>query len=209
MEDAFAIMEERLRCRRASDREESNDDVLVGETPQSEQAMLIIDFSGYSLFVDSDPRTAIRAAPLLAHFPERLGSAVLLDAPRVFAGTWSLLCHLIDAATAAKFKFVSSTDGSLQAELTTWAGSPLDAWLLAEIDDNRTSPRFEKEYWTAPLDLLGHDPRGVPDYVASPEYAKTFAGAARTRTRTAAVPSSEPEPEQENTGLVASWFSKC
>merc|ERR1719193_113434 len=105
LEDACEVMSQRALCLGA---------------PAAEQCAWVVDFHGYSFLKDSNPRTAVMTGRLLAHYPERLGRAVLVDAPRVFAGTWSAARQVINPATASKVVFVRSDDGSLEAELGRW-----------------------------------------------------------------------------------------
>lgn len=97
----------------------------------------MIDFHGYSWLVDTNPRTALLAAQLLAHYPERcldqdtpkggrditrevhlhgfrldgvmsgfpprgLGRCLLVDAPAVFASTWSAVRGILNEVTSGK-----------------------------------------------------------------------------------------------------------
>jgi len=147
---------------------------------KAEQSMWLADFHGYSVLWDSNPRIAVMAARLLAHYPERLGRVVVIDAPKIFVATWKAVKQVINTATAAKVCFVQMADGSLEAELDAWAGGPLKQWILAEFADNRR-PEYqhgEKEYWKAPANTIGgqpvHDPRASPEFLTSPEFKLTL-----------------------------------
>mmetsp|Transcript_3710 Transcript_3710/g.13713 ORF Transcript_3710/g.13713 Transcript_3710/m.13713 type:complete len:145 (+) Transcript_3710:347-781(+) len=76
-------------------------------------------------------------------------------------------------ARACIVMFARTDDGSFDVELGTWAGGPLKQWLLAEIAENRLKQyqHGEKEYWSAPADVSAHDPRALPSFAASPEFA--------------------------------------
>eukprot|EP00927_Polykrikos_kofoidii_P038773 TRINITY_DN3318_c0_g2_i1.p1 TRINITY_DN3318_c0_g2~~TRINITY_DN3318_c0_g2_i1.p1 ORF type:complete len:431 (-),score=43.59 TRINITY_DN3318_c0_g2_i1:188-1480(-) len=141
----------------------------------SAQCVWVVDFHGYSMLKDSSPRTAVMAARLLAHYPERLGRAVIVDAPRVFEGTWLAVKRVINEVTSSKVFFTRRDNGTLDEELGRWAGIPLRNWLLAEINDNRlpACQNGQKEYWVKPR-FGGHDPRGEPDFVCSAEFALTY-----------------------------------
>eukprot|EP00439_Symbiodinium_sp_Y106_P055414 s3395_g7.t1 len=141
----------------------------------AESWVLICDFHGYSWFVDTDPRAAIFAARLLAHYPERLGRCLLVDAPSVFSGTWSAVRRILNEVTASKVQFVRTDDGSFQADLKTWASEGLSTWLLTEIEENRLESKQDgrKSYWRRPSSGE-HDPRACPDFVASPEFPLTL-----------------------------------
>eukprot|EP00928_Gymnodinium_smaydae_P039964 TRINITY_DN27183_c0_g1_i1.p1 TRINITY_DN27183_c0_g1~~TRINITY_DN27183_c0_g1_i1.p1 ORF type:complete len:467 (+),score=91.30 TRINITY_DN27183_c0_g1_i1:87-1487(+) len=189
LEDACAVLAARAR-RRAGD-------ACCGEGGAApETCVWFVDFHGYSFIKDSNPRTAILAARLLAHYPERLGRCVLLDAPPVFSGTWTAVKRVINSVTASKVHFVRSSDGSLERELDAWlperaesggaggssdagASSRLRLWLLREVAENRlaASQSGGKAYWSewqADGTLKEHDPRAVSDFVTSPEFALTL-----------------------------------
>eukprot|EP00927_Polykrikos_kofoidii_P038772 TRINITY_DN3318_c0_g1_i1.p1 TRINITY_DN3318_c0_g1~~TRINITY_DN3318_c0_g1_i1.p1 ORF type:complete len:476 (-),score=46.42 TRINITY_DN3318_c0_g1_i1:287-1564(-) len=143
----------------------------------SEQVVWIADFHGYSMLKDSSPRTGVLTARLLAHYPERLGRGVILDAPPFFERTWTVLKRMLNEVTVSKVCFARRNNGTLEEELGRWAGNPLRTWLLAEIDDNRlpVCQNGRKEYWVKPRSG-GHDARGAPDFVCSAEFALTYSG---------------------------------
>ncbi|CAJ1334510.1 unnamed protein product [Effrenium voratum] len=91
----------------------------------------------YSWLLDTDPRAALFAARLLAHYPERLSRCLLVDAPAVFSGTYSAVRRVLNEGTASKtIVFVKSGD-ALAADVESWASEPLRHWLLAEMEENR------------------------------------------------------------------------
>lgn len=139
-----------------------------------ETAIWLVDFHGYHMIKDSDPRTALLAARLMAHFPERLHRCVLVDAPGVFSATWSALCTVINANTASKVNFVRSSGGALEAELASWASTPLQHWLHEEIYENRREEcqQGKKSYWLPRSH--GHDPRAEDEFLRSPEFQLTL-----------------------------------
>lgn len=71
------------------------------------QWVLIVDFVGYGLR-DNNPMAGILLKQMLAHYPERLARAILVDAPMLFSGLWSVIHRLLDERTAAKVLFVKS-----------------------------------------------------------------------------------------------------
>lgn len=83
---------------------ECNDDE---EGDSHGQWVLIIDFLGYGMR-DNNPMAAVLLKQLLAHYPERLGLAILIDAPMIFSGLWALLRPLLDENTSKKVVFVKS-----------------------------------------------------------------------------------------------------
>lgn len=144
----------------------------------AETCVWVIDFHGYSMLYDSNPRSALLASRMLAHYRERLGRLVLLDAPNVFLHTWKACCKILNEVTVAKVHFAFSTDGTLATELKDWADSELDHWLTTEIEENRHADfqNGEKAYWRAerPAGFEAHDPRGTPSFVASPAFEFTW-----------------------------------
>ncbi|CAE7948210.1 pitC, partial [Symbiodinium sp. KB8] len=155
----------------------------------AESWVLVCDFHGYSWFVDTDPRAALFAARLLAHYPERLGRCLLVDAPSIFSGTWSAVRRILNEVTASKVQFVRTDDGSFQADLKSWASEGLSTWLLTEIAENRLESKQDgrKSYWRRPASG-DHDPRACPDFLASPEFSLTL---------TARLEASDPPPRAE------------
>jgi len=165
LEDACAIMAARAKRIQFA----STNAIAPVET-----CVWLVDFYGYSFLKDSDPRTAILAARLLAHYPERLHSAVLVDAPSVFSATWSAFRRIINEKTASKVKFVRSSGGALEADMASWASMPLQEWLLEELSENRRKEcqQGNKAYWLPRSS--GHDPRAEDDFLRSPEFELTF-----------------------------------
>lgn len=144
--------------------------------PPVEKCVWIIDFEGYLFLKDSSPKTGVLTAALLAHYPERLGRAVLVDAPRLFAGTWSVISRILNPITASKVTFVRTNDGSLETELKGWVGSELRRWLVDEMRENRSPSNMhgEKEFWSKPMRSEAHDPRAERSFLSSPEFALTW-----------------------------------
>lgn len=142
--------------------------------------VFIVDYHGYSWLVDTNPRTALLAAQLLAHYPERLGRCIMVDAPSAFAGTWAVLKGVLNEVTTGKIVFVRSHDGSLAKELSKWADASLQCWLLTEIAENRLERNQggKKMYWKPPSQgskgQVTHDPRASAEFLASPQFQLTL-----------------------------------
>lgn len=146
-------------------------------TVEAEAWVFVIDFHGYSWLVDTNPRTALLAAQLLAHYPERLGRCLMVDAPAVFASTWSAVRGILNEVTAGKIVFVRSDDGSLTTELSQCMDPSLQKWLISEMAENRLECNQDgrKLYWKAPREHEGaHDPRCSAAFLASPEFHLTL-----------------------------------
>eukprot|EP01062_Namystynia_karyoxenos_P061593 TRINITY_DN5394_c0_g1_i1.p2 TRINITY_DN5394_c0_g1~~TRINITY_DN5394_c0_g1_i1.p2 ORF type:complete len:413 (+),score=95.28 TRINITY_DN5394_c0_g1_i1:95-1333(+) len=140
---------------------------------KTEQWVWCVDFHGYSMWTDASPSTASRCAQLLAHYPERLGRALLIDAGRLFEGTWAVVRRIINERTSSKVGFVRL--GDLAAELDQFCSAELQQWLLREVEDNRRRrpPVWEKDRsagkcWWVPPSGGGHDGRGTQSHLASP-----------------------------------------
>jgi hypothetical protein len=106
----------------------------------------VVDFDGFSAR-DCDPRTALRTADILAHYPERLHLALLLDAPSLFAGVWAALRAALDPVTAAKVRFVPLAQ--MRPALSDLFPAELADWLCIEAEENRAVRRSgaRKAYW--------------------------------------------------------------
>ncbi|CAJ1395514.1 unnamed protein product [Effrenium voratum] len=168
----------------------------------AENWILVIDFFGYSWLLDTDPRAALFAARLLAHYPERLSRCLLVDAPAVFSGTYSAVRRVLNEGTASKIVFVKSGD-ALAADVESWASEPLRHWLLAEMEENRQpwSQEGRKLYWQP---AAGHDPRGCEDFLRSPEFGLTLTARLATPDAPKAAPDARPPQQAPGTALTAS-----
>jgi len=136
----------------------------------------VIDFHGFSILRDSNPKAGMLTARRLAHYPEQMGRVLAIDMPHALWGMCKLCQRCLNARTQSKIAFVSSTNGTLQADIESWTTASLQSWLLAEVRDNR---RLEiqggrKQYWLEPtvtcVQKPQHDPRGDIDFISSPEY---------------------------------------
>jgi len=124
----------------------------------AEQLTLVIDFKGYSVWNAPPTKTSMETLSILQnHFPERLGSAVLLNPPRLFSVLWAMIGPFLDARTVAKIHFIdlsapkgkeelaksfdpallhTSLGGSCEtpaaAGYLPWDAAEYDAWAAAE-----------------------------------------------------------------------------
>lgn len=57
---------------------------------------------------------------LMNNYPEILGAAVLVDAPRIFSWLWSAISLVIDKRTASKVHFVKGTPEQKMQALSRW-----------------------------------------------------------------------------------------
>ncbi|KAL1547028.1 phosphatidylinositol transfer protein 3-like [Salvia divinorum] len=77
---------------------------------EQEQMVWLIDFHGFSLSNVSLKVTKETAHVLQNHYPERLGVAILYDAPKIFEPFWKMAKPFLEPKTANKVKFVYSDD---------------------------------------------------------------------------------------------------
>ncbi|XP_047983237.1 phosphatidylinositol transfer protein 3-like [Salvia hispanica] len=77
---------------------------------EQEQMVWLIDFHGFSLSNVSLKVTKDTAHVLQNHYPERLGVAILYDAPKIFEPFWKMAKPFLEPKTANKVKFVYSDD---------------------------------------------------------------------------------------------------
>ncbi len=108
----------------------------------------ISDFDGFGLS-DCSPKSMILVKNLLAHYPERLHKAILLEAPWIFNGLWKVVSPLLDKRTKSKVCFTKIASllesDALAQELSM--GDQLRDWLIAEAKDNRAARREPKRFW--------------------------------------------------------------
>lgn len=122
----------------------SSQDIL-DHTPPTQQWFWIIDFEGFGL-VDCAPNSALLAATLLSHYPERLGTLLLLDSPWLFRGLWRAVSPLLNAETKAKIQFLPL--GNVEAALGESIGSEMLTWLIEEAQENRDPNNAHvKKFW--------------------------------------------------------------
>lgn len=145
----------------------------LNETAASRQCVWVVDFDGFA-FRDQNPKTAILTAALLEHYPEMLNLIVLLDAPLIFNGLWTLVAPLLDDRVRRKIMFVKGkqADTVLRERL----GSEAALWIAEETKDSAEKKNRKgewKKYWIPPTQEGDHDARGFPSYVDSDLYIKT------------------------------------
>ncbi|XP_042030495.1 phosphatidylinositol transfer protein 3-like [Salvia splendens] len=78
--------------------------------PEQEQMIWLIDFQGFNLSHISIKVTRETAHVLQEHYPERLGVAILYDAPKIFQPFWMVAKPFLEPKTANKVKFVCTDD---------------------------------------------------------------------------------------------------
>ena len=88
---------------------ESRDRMEVApvRTPASEQLIVLLDFTGYTLRNAPPFKTSLETLKILQdYYCERLGEALLLNPPGVFRFLWKLIRPFIDKRTLKKINFL-------------------------------------------------------------------------------------------------------
>jgi hypothetical protein len=132
----------------------------AGVSLAAEQMTLVIDFRDYSVWNAPPAATSKATLSILQnHYPERLGSAILLNPPTLFYALWAILGPFVDPKTKAKVHFIDTTSQPGKALLAEhfdlaalhtslggsgtspsslgylpWDATAYDAWAIAEED---------------------------------------------------------------------------
>ncbi|KAL0432720.1 UNVERIFIED_CONTAM: CRAL-TRIO domain-containing protein C23B6.04c [Sesamum latifolium] len=86
------------------------ENAILNLPEDQEQMVWLIDFHGFSMSNISIKVTRETAHVLQEHYPERLGLAILYDAPKIFEPFWMVAKPFLEPKTANKVKFVYSDD---------------------------------------------------------------------------------------------------
>ncbi|KAK3155306.1 hypothetical protein QOZ80_2BG0201550 [Eleusine coracana subsp. coracana] len=84
------------------------ENAILNLPPGQDQMVWLIDFAGFSLQNISLLVTKMTADVLQGHYPERLGIAILYNAPKFFESFWKVASPLLEKKTFNKVKFVYS-----------------------------------------------------------------------------------------------------
>jgi len=115
---------------------------------EAQSFVWIVDFIGFGLG-EMNPAMGSRALKVFAeHYPERLGQAILLDAPTIFYGLWRMISPLLDVTTRSKMTFISRKDRH------ALFGKLFDDHLVEVLDEQGTIARDPKllsahNWWTS------------------------------------------------------------
>lgn len=123
------------------------------------QMIWVMDFHAFSR-ADMSPSNAKHVLSLFAdHYPERLGNAVIYDAPYVFQSLWAAVKMIAAPETVRKVVFVKHDrkERRLKFDALGIRGQVLDR-LCQEIDEARDGEiQPTKNWWTtAPLAPIPH-----------------------------------------------------
>lgn len=86
------------------------ENAVVNLPEDQEQMIWLVDFRGYTLSNFSIKVTKETAHILQDYYPERLGIAILYDAPKIFEPFWKLAKPFLDPKTVSKVQFMYSDD---------------------------------------------------------------------------------------------------
>uniref|UniRef100_A0ACD5YZ00 Uncharacterized protein n=1 Tax=Avena sativa TaxID=4498 RepID=A0ACD5YZ00_AVESA len=81
---------------------------ILNLPPGQDQMVWLIDFAGFGMSHLSLHVTKLTADVLQGHYPERLGLAILYNAPRFFESFWKIASPILEPKTRNKVKFVYS-----------------------------------------------------------------------------------------------------
>ncbi|XP_006647906.1 phosphatidylinositol transfer protein 3-like [Oryza brachyantha] len=82
------------------------ENAILNLPPDQSQMVWLIDFAGFSLSNISLHVTKLTADVLQGHYPERLGVAILYNAPKIFESFWKMASPILEPKTFNKVKFV-------------------------------------------------------------------------------------------------------
>jgi len=82
------------------------ENAILNLPPGQDQMVWLIDFAGFGMSHLSLHVTKLTADVLQGHYPERLGVAILYNAPRFFESFWKMASPILEPKTRNKVKFV-------------------------------------------------------------------------------------------------------
>lgn len=86
------------------------ENAILNLSPDQESMIWLIDFKDFDMSNISLKATKETAHVLQEHYPERLGVAILYNAPKFFEPFWMVAKPFLETKTANKVKFVYSDD---------------------------------------------------------------------------------------------------
>lgn len=88
------------------------ENAILNLPPNQEEVVWLVDFHGFNLSNISFKMTREVSHILQKYYPQRLGLAIMYDAPKIFQPFFSMVKVLLDPETCNKVKFVYSNDGN-------------------------------------------------------------------------------------------------
>ena len=132
--------------------------------PGVTQWVWALDMSGFGL-KHASPQLPLHMNALFSrHYPELLGTALIINAPRIFSALWSWVERFVDPNTVAKVRFVNGSREAIRPVLEELFPDDLSRWLEEEIMLNRKgklNPQ-QRTWWEPPPHGCEHDPRASP-----------------------------------------------
>ena len=97
--------------------------------PGVTQWVWALDMSGFGL-KHASPMLPLHMNALFSrHYPELLGTALIINAPRVFSGLWSWIKRYVDPNTVSKVRFLNGSRADLRPVLREMFPDDLASWL--------------------------------------------------------------------------------
>ena len=112
-------------------------------TPPREQLVILLDFTGYTLFNAPPFKTSLETLKILQDcYCERLGEALLLNPPTVFRVLWKLLRPFIDPRTLKKINILPKNFECCEvlSERWVWRIGLLDLSLVVLFGSDSFAP---------------------------------------------------------------------
>jgi hypothetical protein len=132
--------------------------------PGVTQWVWALDMSGFGMR-HASPQLPLHMNALFSrHYPELLGTALIINAPRIFSALWSWVERFVDPNTVAKVRFVNGTRETIRPVLQEIFPDDLAEWLEEEIVLNKKSKLIPQQstWWEPPPHGADHDPRASP-----------------------------------------------
>lgn len=169
--------------------------VKMMKDPGNDKWLWLMDFHGFGIR-DCSPKLArIFLSVSATHYPERLGTIIVIDAPTIFSTLWKAVQPFIDPVTKKKIKFVGPQPKTLGPVLREHFDAETTDWLVEEVQENRRKGINKLKRYSFPalarLAARGGDDAEVVeeseqrksvsssrthDYLGSPAFIKEISG---------------------------------
>eukprot|EP00243_Klebsormidium_subtile_P003331 TRINITY_DN16696_c0_g1_i1.p1 TRINITY_DN16696_c0_g1~~TRINITY_DN16696_c0_g1_i1.p1 ORF type:complete len:328 (-),score=66.47 TRINITY_DN16696_c0_g1_i1:189-1172(-) len=151
------------------------EDVITKMPPGVENYVWVTDFHGFGM-VDCNPKLPLASNEVFGkHYPERVGTYIFVEAPKIFSGLWKQIRVFVDKRTYRKAQFVEGPKkekgAKLRARLAEIFDEELVDWLMVEMVENRdkkkVKEKLDPKFYSYTAESLeralassAHDPRG-------------------------------------------------